>query len=432
MSRRTLFFAGIALILAIAAGTTSAARSATRGTVTLTLWHNYGGNAKATATKALVAAYEKLHPNIRINVVSQPPDNYFALLNAAAISHTGPDISNQWTGLYDLKYAKNLVNLKPYLTARQLASINGAAYEAPNFDPANGLLTIPIANAFYIGFYNKALFRRAGIASVPQTWSQLQTACTKLKAIGVSPMEYGLTGSYVLGQQFYPWFDASYLMIGAFSPAQWRGLYSGQIPWTSARVTAQVKKWVALRQSGCTNKDVLTQGNTLTALAKGKAAMIVDGDWDLATLEQQMGKNLGVFVPPFSDRPIHGVVQYPGEGYSVMNYSAHKTEAIAFVKFLLTAQANRIIARDGLIPNIKGFRTTNAVSNKLLDFASKDGYTPYPMLDNVVQPEVVTAGAKELTAAFGGDISVQKALKNMQATLEGLPASRRGRTYTGG
>src|SRR5581483_853441 len=280
MSRPSLLLVTIAVIAAVTAGATSASRQRQSATVTLTLWHNYGGNAKATATKDLVTAYERLHPDIRINVVSQPPDNYFALLKAAAISGTGPDISNQWTGIYDLKYENDLGNLKPYLTARQLASINGAAYEAPNFDPAQGLLTVPIANAFYIGFYNKALFKKAGITSIPSTWSELSAACAKLKAIGTTPMEYGLTGSYVLGQQFYPWFDASYLMIGAFSPAQWRGLYSGQIPWTSPKVAAQVSKWAALRRSGCTNKDVLTQSNTLTALAKGKAAMIVDGDWD--------------------------------------------------------------------------------------------------------------------------------------------------------
>ncbi len=432
MSRPSLLLVTIAVIAAVTAGATSASRQRQSATVTLTLWHNYGGNAKATATKDLVTAYERLHPDIRINVVSQPPDNYFALLKAAAISGTGPDISNQWTGLYDLKYEKDLVNLKPYLTARQLASINGAAYEAPNFDPAQGLLTVPIANAFYIGFYNKALFKKAGITSIPSTWSELSAACAKLKAIGTTPMEYGLTGSYVLGQQFYPWFDASYLMIGAFSPAQWRGLYSGQIPWTSPKVAAQVSKWAALRRSGCTNKDVLTQSNTLTALAKGKAAMIVDGDWDLATLEQQMKSNLGVFVPPFSNHPIRGIVQYPGEGFSVMNYSKHKTEAIAFVKFLLTAQANKIISKDGLIPNIKGFQTADRVSNELLSFAAKKGYTPYPMLDNVVQPEVVTTGAKELTAAFAGDVSIQNALKTMKSTLDGLPANRRGKTYSGG
>ena len=32
--------------------------------------------------------------------------------------------------------------------------------------------------------------------------------------------------------------------------------------------------------------------------------------------------------------------------------------------------------------------------------------TAYPMLDNVIQPEVVDVGEKQLVAAFGGDISV--------------------------
>jgi raffinose/stachyose/melibiose transport system substrate-binding protein len=220
--------AAVAAAAGIAA-TAFGASSNGRGTVTLTLWHNYGTDAKASATKALVAAYEKLHSNIKITVVSQPANNYFALLKAAAISHTGPDISNQWTGLYDLKYEKDLVNLKPYLTAKQLASVNGAQYEAPNFDASNGILVIPISNAFYIGFYNKALFRKAGIAAPPTNWSELRSDCSKLKAIGVAPMQYGLTGSLVLGAQFYPWFDMSYLMIGAFSPTQWRGLYTGTI-----------------------------------------------------------------------------------------------------------------------------------------------------------------------------------------------------------
>jgi raffinose/stachyose/melibiose transport system substrate-binding protein len=191
-------------------------------------------------------------------------------------------------------------------------------------------------------------------------------------------------------------------------------------------------KWAALRNAGCTNHDVLTAANTLRDLATSKAAMIVDGDWDTAALQQQMGSNLGTFVPPYSDGKIHGVVQYPGEGLSVMNDSRHKAEAIDFVKFLLTAQAMKIIAAQGLIPNVKGYRTSNPVANAMLDFAAKRGLTPYPMLDNVVQPEVVTTGAKELTAAFSGTTSIKAALKNMQQTLAGLPASRKGPTYSGG
>ncbi len=39
----------------------------------------------------------------------------------------------------------------------------------------------------------------------------------------------------------------------------------------------------------------------------------------------------------------------------------------------------------------------------MLDLAAKQGLTPYPMLDNVIQPEVVDVASKQLVAAFGGD-----------------------------
>ena len=104
--------------------------------VTLTLWHNYGTEGNAVATKNLVAAFEKANPNITIKVVSQPADNYFALFQAASIAHTGPDIAVQWTGLFDLKYEKFLLNLKPYFTAAEIAKINGAKWMAPDFDTA--------------------------------------------------------------------------------------------------------------------------------------------------------------------------------------------------------------------------------------------------------------------------------------------------------
>lgn len=424
----------LAIVVVIAAlVATAAASSAPRSTVTLTLWHNYGGDNDAIALQHLITAFEKANPSIKINAVAQPGSNYFALLQAAAISHTGPDMSVQWTGLFDLKYAKFLVNLNKWFSPGEIKKIDAAPYMAPNFDVSKGLLVMPESSDFYIGFYNKMLFKKAGIATPPTDWSQLQTDCSKLKAINVTPMEYGLTSGLVLGSSFYPWYDVSYLMAGAFSsPSQWRGLYDGSIPWTSPAVEAQVQKWAQLRSSGCTNSDVLTAANILNKLAQGKAAMIVDGTWDMGTLEKQMGSNLGVFVPPYSSKPMHRIILYPGQGYSIMQDSKHQAQAAQFLRFLLTKQAATIIDQAGLVPPIKGSTTTNPITNQLLALISKQGYTDYPMLDNIVQPEIVTAGQKELVAAFAGNISVSSALQNLKDTLTGLPASRRGKTYSGG
>ena len=80
--------------------------------VTLTLWQNYGTEDNATATTNLIAAFEKLHPNITIKDVAQPGTNYFQLLQSSAISGDGPDLAVMWTGVYDLQYSSFLVNLK--------------------------------------------------------------------------------------------------------------------------------------------------------------------------------------------------------------------------------------------------------------------------------------------------------------------------------
>ncbi len=421
---------GVAAIAAVAGVTGAAlAKPAARsGGVTLTLWHNYGTEGNAVATKNLVAAFEKANPSIKINVVSQPADNYFALLQAASIAKTGPDLAVEWTGLFDIKYEKYLLNLKPYLSASTIAKINGAKWMAPDFDTSKGLLVMPLETQFYIGFYNKALFKKAGLTGPPTDWSQLYSDCAALKAKGITPMVYG-SDTQGLGATFYPFYDFSYQMSGILSPTQWQGLYTGKTSWTSPAIVSQMTKWAALKTKGCTNPDVLTKSNILGAFSSGKAAMIVDGNWDTATLQKGLGKNLAPFAPPYSDKPQKGVVQYPGDGFSIMSYSKHPTEAAEFIKFLATPAAAKIISNAGLIPAIKGFKTNNVVSNEMLDLAAKQGFTAYPMLDNVIQPEVVTAASKELVAAFGGTTSVTSALGSMKSALAALPADRKGASY---
>ncbi len=65
----------------------------------------------------------------------------------------------------------------------------------------------------------------------------------------------------------------------------------------------------------------------------------------------------------------------------------------------------------------------------MLDLVSKSGLTPYPMLDNVVQGNVVSTGSKFLPAVLNGTQSVQATLQAMQTTLNQLPSSQRGNTF---
>jgi raffinose/stachyose/melibiose transport system substrate-binding protein len=425
---RRFILAGAALAaVAALAGAAFAATGAKQGSVTLTLWHNYGTGGNAVATNNLVAAFEKQNPNIKIKVVSQPGGNYFQLLQASWIAHTAPDLSVEWTGLFDTKYEKQLLNLKSYFTTDDLNKISGATWSSSNFAPAHGLLVMPLENQFYMGFYNKSLFNKAGIASVPTDWTELYAACAKLKKIGITPIVYG-ADPQAIGPSPYPFYDLSYIAAGVYSPSQLKGLYDGKIPWTSPALVKQVTNWATLPKHGCTNSDVLTKTNILGAFMKGQAAMIIDGNWDTATLYKALGSKVAPFLPPFSSKPQKGVVQYSGDGFSVSKQSKHPSEAVAFLKFLMTPQAEKIIAAAGLIPDIAGQSATSPLANQMLAFA-KQGKTVYPMIDNVIQGDVVTTGMKQLDAALGGNISGLDALKSMKSTHDQLPANQRGSVY---
>jgi ABC-type glycerol-3-phosphate transport system substrate-binding protein len=431
--RRWILVAGVAVAAILATACSSSggtSSSSASGPVTLTVWENYGTEQNATALKNLAAAFHKLHPNITLNVVSQPADNYFALLQAAAVSKTGPDLAVMWTGLFTLQYKDFLTNLQGKVPASALARIDPDAlkWTSNDFNAANGPYVIPLENQFYIGFYNKAAFAKAGVSSVPSDWNQLFAACKKLRAAGYTPLTYG-NGGQPLGAEFYPWYDMSYMMIGSYPVSEWQKLYSGQIPWTSSANSAQLSTWAKLKSSGCTNSDVLTKTNNLGDFETGKAAMMVDGTWDTQKFTDALGSKVAAFVPPFSDNPIKGVVDYAGDGLSMTTYTKHPTEAAQFLTFMTTPQAGKIVNAAGLIPAIKGMSTSNPVNQQMLNFVSQDHMTAYPMLDNVVQPNVVTTGSKVLPSVLNGTMSPSAALQNMQTTLGQLPADQRGTSY---
>lgn len=391
--------------------------------VTITLWQNYGTEANAPATYAFVKAYEALHPNVTITVVSQPASNYFALLTAAAISKTGPCLATQWTGLFTLQDKSYLEPLNSYIPIATLKSFKGIEWGSENFNPDSGVYVVPWEMQTYNGFYNKKLFAQAGITTLPKTWADLTVVDQKLKAAGIQPFVYG-TGAQGLTAGFYPYYDLSYLMM-MIPVTDWQKLYDGALPWTDPTIQAQLDKWVALKANGYTNKDVLNDTQSFQQFLAGKAAMTLEGTWAISAAEKAMGSDVGVFLPPFVDQPLNGVVEFPGDGFAMTNYCQHKDVAADFLKFLADPAAQKIVADEGLIPTVTGSTASDPLANALLDFGANQGYTRYPMIDNVIQGEVQAVGATVLVAAFAGTMSTHDALQKMQDALMALPADRR-------
>jgi raffinose/stachyose/melibiose transport system substrate-binding protein len=420
----------VATLLAAGCGSSGGGGSSASGKVTITIAENYGTEQNAVALRNLAKAFHKLHPNITVKIQPENGSTYFAILSKDALARSGPDLAVMWTGLFTLQYKNFLTNLKGEVPASDLARIdpNALKWTSDGFNAANGPYVIPLENQFYIGFYNKTDFAKAGVTSVPTDWSQLFAACTKLKKAGYTPLVYG-NGGQPISATFYPWYDMSYMMIGAYKVSQWQGLYSGQIPWTSGAIKSQLANWTKLHSTGCTNSDVVTNTTNLQQFESGKAAMMVDGTWDTAKFTSALGTKVAAFAPPFSNSPIKGVVDYAGDGISQMSYSPHAKQDGMFLDFMTTSQAASIVNAAGLIPAINGTSTSNPVNQQMINFVSQGGMTAYPMLDNVVQGNVVNTGSKFLPSVLNGSESVQAALHALQTTLNQLPASQRGNTF---
>ena len=427
MRRKSLLAGAIALALA-ATGVGINAQSASAAGTTITIWHNLGTTQNAEAVKALTSAYTKANPSVTFKLVDQPGDNYFALLQAAAVSKKGPDLALMWTGLFALQYKSYLQNLKGKVSDAALAREGSLSWSSPNFDAKNGPYVMPLDRQFYIGFYNKAAFKKAGLAKVPTTWDELYSACGKLKSAGYTPLVYG-NGGQSLGALYYPWYDASYIAIGQSSVSGLRDLYSGKNQWDSKANLDSYSKYAALKSKGCTNTDVLTKTNNVEDFIGGKAAMIIDGTWDTKKFTDAFGDKVAAFVPPFSDSPIKGVVEFAGQGFGLTSYSKNQAAAAAFLEFMTTDEAAKVIDGAGLIPNVNGATTSNAVNQQMLDFAATGGLDRYPMLDNVLQGDVVDAGNKIIPSILGGKTAVKSGLDQMAQVWKALPADNRTETY---
>ena len=124
------------------------------------------------------------------------------------------------------------------------------------------------------------------------------------------------------------------------------------------------------------------------------------------------------------------MVDFAGDGLSEMTYAKHPARGHRVPRVHdHRPQAAKIINAAGLIPAIKGTSTSNPVNQEMLNFVSQDHMTAYPMLDNVVQPNVVSTGSKFLPSVLNGSISAKQALQNLQTTWTQLPADSRGSSY---
>jgi raffinose/stachyose/melibiose transport system substrate-binding protein len=328
--------------------------------VTVTWWHISTAEDHAAVWQKLADEYMAAHPNVTIEITVLENEAFKTKLTTVMQSGEPPDIFQSWGGGVMNEYAE--AGLLQDITAALDA--DGGAWRNTFAPGALGVYSYKGKNygvpwdMGMIGFwYNKELFAQAGIDAPPTTWTEFLDDVKALKAAGITPIALG-EGDKWPGMHMWAYlvtrlggkanFENALLRTGSFTDA----------PFVDAGYKLQELMALEPFQDGFLGA---TYGDEATAMGNGKAAMELMGQWapavqkDNSEDKQGIGDALGWFPFPMVEGGAGDPGDAVGGGNGVAIGKNASPEAIDFVKYLTTAEAQQELVKINVaIPVVKG------------------------------------------------------------------------------
>ncbi len=311
------------------------------GKVTITFWHSFVAST-VPAFQHLVEQFEKEHPDIHIQAQYVPTgDALVQKLITAIQSHTAPDIAWIHSDFLDkLVQADAIYPMDQFIHGSY--SIGQA--EMDDFFPPllqaarwqGKLYAIPMEATSLALFYNKRLFREAGLNPdhPPADWKELESYTRKLTRDIDGD---GKTDEYGV---FVPVFPASgdlnIWMNLQWTPFLWQA--GGQeIDSTQTHLLVNSNAGVEALQLWKRLYDEMHFNAFSMAHDLGFAsqhlAMVMDGPWDLPRYRQV--KDFDWAVAPLPAGPAGRATYLAGEHLALFRQSRHPAEAWKFIKWIV-------------------------------------------------------------------------------------------------
>jgi ABC-type glycerol-3-phosphate transport system substrate-binding protein len=439
-----LAIVGLVIALAMGAarseGAASGASASTAGG-TLEMW--LGGDlTQATPGSAprkwldqQIKRFQAQNPGwkIKISFLSYDNATTSARLQAAFSSHNVPDVINQWGGQFATTWAPALLPLNTFVkkTPGLYASMPEALWGAecvPNFNCAGGknsIIGVPWNAGTYLLFYNKALFRKAGISKPPATYDQLFADCKILSAKGIIPVSMGATDGYDTSN------DWTSNLVSTLGPGDMEKILSRKMPYDSPKLVAALEPILKLTSPStkCTNPNALGQDQLhgVNDFQSGKAAMAPYYPAALTTFEHAIGaNNLGVARQPVSGHgPLlhvrNGWAGTPTDGWLIPKDAKNAEMAWKFIQ--LASDSTAQLAATSLI-GLPPANTKAAASLKdpAAKFAAKLAGNPaIPELDQLMPNSYALFLYRQLALAQEGKQSAAQALHAVEQYAKANP-----------
>ncbi|NUP16173.1 MAG: extracellular solute-binding protein [Streptomyces sp.] len=390
------------------------------GTTTIEWWNISTTEPAKSVWAALAKKFEAQNPKVKIKIVQLENDAYKSKMTALTASGKLPDIFHTWGGGV----------LKQQVDAGLVEDLTDRTK-----DFADGLL--PVAREPYllddkvygipfdigmIGFwYNKALFKDAGVSEPPTTWTGFLDAVRKLKAKGITPL--ALAGKEKWPGMYY-WAYLSMRTAGAsaLQKAYDDKDFTGD-PFIQAGGHLQELVDLQPFQKGFLGAAYNSPTGQAATVGNGKAAMELMGQWApvvQADAGKGLGDGLGFFPFPAVDGGKGAITEVFGGGGGHALRSGAPQEAVDFLKFFASEATDlELVKKTGVLPVVPGAESAITDPNIKAVQAQLKAATGFQLyLDQAYAPAVGQEVNDSVGALIAGSKSPRQVAESITKTAK--------------
>jgi multiple sugar transport system substrate-binding protein len=304
----------------------------------------WGGQARHDYTLKLIALYEQLNPNVKIDAEFAGFDDYWKKLAPQAAANQLPDIIQMDIAFLTQYAMKEQLEDLTELTNNGTLDVRSVSPETIDSGRVGGkLYGIPLGMNAMGTTFDAALLKQAGISSIPQnwTWSDLENIAKQMKGQGkvLDHMRFDQFFPYYLRTQNQHYFSSDGTSLGFSDPRYFIDYFTMYLKWYDA---GYMRNWDKESLSKSTPEE--------NPVVLGDGFMTMAWSNQFVTLQQAAKKPLNIIGLPGPNGK-QGLYLKPTMLFSISKSSKQKTEAAKFISwFLNDLEANKLIRGDRGIP----------------------------------------------------------------------------------